>query len=270
MTTSINNPLISIVTPVFNSSKFISETIESVLAQTYQNWEMIIVDDCSTDETFEIVLKYAKKDQRVLVFRMEYNSGSALCRNKAIELSQGMYLAFLDSDDLWKPEKLEKQLQFMQENDCDFSFTEYEHIDEEGKLLGIKARTIKKLTYQKLLVHCFVGCMTVMYRQDINNKIYGYNILKRNDYALFLRVMKISKNAMGISEILAKYRIRKNSLSRNKLKLIKYNFIVLHKFEHINVIFSCFYLFTNIIIKIFFKYKKIKTLLMSITIIYLL
>jgi len=257
-TLSTDNPLISIVTPNYNCSKYISETIESVLAQTYQNWEMIIVDDCSTDGSYEIALEYARNDNRITVYRMEQNSGAALSRNKAIELSRGQYLAFLDSDDLWAPEKLEKQLKFMLENDCDFSFTEYEHIDEEGKSLGIRARAIKKLTYKKYLLHNFIGCLTAMYRQDVKNKIYCDNIRKRNDYALFLRVIKCSKNAMGIPENLAKYRIREKSISKNKIKLIKYNFIVLYKYEHINLFSSCMYVFTSILIKIFLKYKKIK------------
>jgi teichuronic acid biosynthesis glycosyltransferase TuaG len=125
------NPLISIITPCYNSALFIAQTIESVIAQTYKNWEMIIVDDCSTDTSFEIALNYAAKDKRIKVLRMEQNSGAALVRNKAIKVSQGEYLAFLDSDDIWLPEKIERQLQFMQENDSDFSFTEYEHFIEK-------------------------------------------------------------------------------------------------------------------------------------------
>jgi glycosyltransferase involved in cell wall biosynthesis len=257
MSVSVLNPIISIITPNYNCSKFIAGTIESVLAQTYQNWEMIIVDDCSTDGSYVIALEYAKKEKRIVVYRMEHNSGTALCRNKAIELSKGQYLAFLDSDDLWMPEKLEKQLHFMQENSCDFCFTEYEHIDEDGMSLGIRAKAIRKLTYQKYKLHNFVGCLTVIYQQDVNNKIYCDNIRKRNDYALFLRVIKYAKNAMGMPENLAKYRIRKNSISKNKFKLIKYNFIVLHKFEHINLFYSCICVFISIVIKIFFKYKRI-------------
>jgi teichuronic acid biosynthesis glycosyltransferase TuaG len=126
-----DNPLISIVTPCYNSARFIAQTIESVIAQTYQNWEMIIVDDCSTDESYTIALEYAAKDTRIKVCQMEQNSGAALARNKAIRISHGEYLAFLDSDDVWLPEKLEKQLHFMQENNSDFSFTEYEHMNEE-------------------------------------------------------------------------------------------------------------------------------------------
>jgi glycosyltransferase involved in cell wall biosynthesis len=128
-----NDKLVSIITPNYNCAQFIAQTIDSVLAQTYQNWEMLIIDDCSTDGSYDIALKYAEKDTRIRVYRMGKNGGAAFARNKAIELSRGDYLAFLDSDDLWLPEKLEKQLQFMQSNDCDFCFTEYEHIDEAGK-----------------------------------------------------------------------------------------------------------------------------------------
>ena len=128
-----NKPFVSIITPCWNCEKYIAETIESVLAQTYDNWEMIIVDDCSTDHSYEIALEYSKKDNRIKVYRMEQNSGAARCRNRAIEKSKGEYLAFIDSDDIWLPEKLEKQLKFMHENGCNFSFTEYEHIDEKGE-----------------------------------------------------------------------------------------------------------------------------------------
>jgi glycosyltransferase involved in cell wall biosynthesis len=131
----MENKLISIITPCYNSAYFLSQTIESVLVQTYQQWEMIIIDDCSTDDSYEIALRYAEKDKRIKVYRMEYNSSAAACRNKTIELSQGEYIAFLDSDDLWMPEKLEKQLNFMVEKGCDFSFTEYEHIDETGNTI---------------------------------------------------------------------------------------------------------------------------------------
>jgi glycosyltransferase involved in cell wall biosynthesis len=124
--------MISIITPNFNCVFYIAQTIKSVLAQTYKDWELLIVDDCSTDGSYEIAMEYANEDNRIKVFRMEQQSGAAACRNKAIELSQGDYLAFLDSDDLWLPEKLEKQMQFMLENNSDFSFTEYEHIHEDG------------------------------------------------------------------------------------------------------------------------------------------
>jgi glycosyltransferase involved in cell wall biosynthesis len=249
---------VSIITPNYNCEKYISQTIESVLAQTYMNWEMIIIDDCSTDNSYEIAMEYSTKDSRIKVYRMERNSGAALARNKAIELSQGEYIAFLDSDDLWIPEKLERQMKFMLKNDCDFSFTEYEHIDTDGKFLGIKAKIVKRLTYKNLLFHCYPGCLTVMYKQDIMRKIYCNDIRKNNDHALFLRVLKHTRNAMGLPENLAKYRLRKKSISRNKLQMIKPYITVLHEFEHINIFWSYFCLITHVFIKLFFKYKKIK------------
>ena len=258
MEISDNNPIVSIITPNFNCSRFITQAIESVLAQTYKNWEMIIIDDCSTDESYKIIQEYAKKDSRIKVYRMEKNSGAAVCRNKAIEFSNGGYLAFIDSDDLWLPEKLEKQLNFMRENNCDFSFTEYEHIDENNNSLNIKAKVINKLTYKEMLFHCFTGCLTVIYKQDLKNKIYSPILKNCNDYALFLQILKNVKNAMGLNEILAKYRIIKNSLSRNKLNKIQYFIEFMIKYENKNIIIAFFYLFTNQIIKIFWKYKKIK------------
>lgn len=249
--------LVSIVTPNYNCFNFISQTIESVLAQSYQNWEMLIIDDCSTDGSFQVAQQYAKKDSRIKVYQMEYNSGAALCRNKAIELSRGQYIAFLDSDDIWVIEKLEKQLTFMQENNCDFSFSEYEHIDEKGKSLGIKAKIIKHLTYKKMLFHCFPGCLTVIYDQSITGKIYADDVKRNNDHALFLRVLKNTKNAMGIQRILGLYRVRKGSISRNKFKMIKSYITVLHDFEKINYITSFFYMVTQTFIKFFWKYTKI-------------
>lgn len=251
--------LVSIITPNYNCARFISQTIESVLAQTYTDWEMLIVDDCSTDGSYEIALEYAAKDSRIKVFRNEQNSGAAISRNRAIEESKGEYLAFLDSDDLWMPEKLEKQIAFMQENDCDFSFTEYEHIDEESNSLLKVARVIKHLTYRKMLFHCFPGCLTVIYNQNAVGKVYAQDIKKNNDNALFYPVLRKCHNAMGMSEVLGLYRIRKGSISRNKFKMIKPYITVLHDFEKHNLLLSYFCVLTHFVIKILFKYRKIKT-----------
>lgn len=246
--------LISIVTPNYNCAKFIAQTINSVLAQTYTNWEMLIVDDCSTDGSYEIALDYAKKDSRIKVFRNEKNSGAAVSRNRAIKESKGEYLAFLDSDDLWKPEKLKTQLVFMQKNNCSFSFTEYEHIDENGNPLHKRARVIKKFGYKKYLFHCWTGCLTVMFKQDVNHKIYGPNVKNNNDYALFLEVLKDGRKAFGIKETFAFYRIHTGSISRNKFKKIKPYITVLNKYNHIPKIFCYFFLFTNQLIKKVWKY----------------
>lgn len=248
--------LVSIITPNYNCACFIAQTINSVLSQTYKNWEMLIVDDCSTDGSYEIALEYAAKDVRIKVFRNERNSGAAISRNKAIKESKGEYLAFLDSDDLWAPEKLERQLKFMQENNCDFSFTEYEHIDENGKSLHKKAKVIKKIGYKNYFLHCWTGCLTVVYKQDVNCKIYGPNVKNNNDYALFLEVLKSGAKAMGLKECLAFYRIHTGSISRNKFKKIKPYISVLNKYNNVPKIFCYFFLFTNQLIKKIWKYKK--------------
>lgn len=250
-------PLISIITPNYNCGRFIAQTIESVLAQTYRHWEMLIVDDCSTDNSYQIALEYSQKDTRIKVFQNEKNSGAAVSRNKAIELSQGEYLAFLDSDDLWLPEKLERQLQFMQENDCDFSFTEYEHIDEDNNSLLKVAKVIKQLTYKKMMLHCFPGCLTVMYNQKKIGKIFAQDIKKNNDNALFYPVLKKCEKALGYKECLGLYRIRKGSISRNKVKMIEPYIKVLHDFEGHSLVVSSFCVITHFLIKNLFKYKSI-------------
>lgn len=249
--------LVSIITPNYNCGRFIAQTIESVLAQTYNNWEMLIVDDCSTDNSVQIALSYAEKDQRIKVIRNENNGGAAISRNKAIELAQGEFIAFLDSDDLWLPDKLEKQIEFMRQNNCDFSFTEYEHIDEENHSLLKVAKVTKKLTYAKMMFHCFPGCLTVVYNQNVVGKVYAQDIKKNNDNALFYPVLKKCKNARGIPECLGLYRIRKGSISRNKLKMIKPYITVLHDFEKHTLFLSYFCVATHFLIKILFKYKKI-------------
>ncbi|MDR0307887.1 MAG: glycosyltransferase [Chitinispirillales bacterium] len=257
----LKEPLISIITPCYNSEKYIAEAIESVLAQTYKNWEMIIIDDYSSDNSLDIVNTYAQKDGRIKVVRQERNSGAAAARNRGIDISKGEYLAFLDSDDLWLSEKLEKQLRFMQKYNCDFSFTERELIDEMGNPLRVKTRVIKKLTYKRNLFHCFTGCSATIYKQDINNRIYGPDLKNCDDYALFLRVLRCTRNAMGYNENLSKYRIVKGSLSRNKFKKFPYFIEMMTKYEKQNIFAAYFYLFTNQIIKLFWKYKKVQKLL---------
>lgn len=248
--------LVSIITPNYNCVRFISQTIESVLAQTYSDWEMLIVDDCSTDGSYEIALEYAAKDSRIKVIRNEKNSGAAVSRNKAIEVAQGEFVAFLDSDDLWIPEKLEKQIAFMCENACDFSFCEYEHIDEENNSLHKIANVTKHLSYRKMMLHCWPGCLTVMYNQSVTGKVYAENIKKNNDHALFLRVLKKCHNAMGIKYVMAQYRIRRGSISSKKSAIIKYYIRVVHEFEKQSLLFSWFCVFTHVLIKSTIKYRR--------------
>lgn len=250
--------LVSIITPNYNGARFVEQTIKSVLAQTYNNWEMLIQDDCSTDNSMEILIQWAAKDSRIKVERNAQNAGAAVTRNNAIKRSEGHFLAFLDSDDIWLPEKLEKQLDFMIDNNCDFSFARYEHIDEDGKSLGEQANVTKHLTYRKLMLHCWPGCLTVMFKQNQTNKVYCGDVKKNNDTALFLQAIKTCKNSMGLDECLALYRIRNGSISRNKWKIIQPFVKVIHDFEGKSLIWAYFCVFTHNLIKVLFKYRKIK------------
>lgn len=249
--------LVSIITPNYNCGKYIEKTILSVLGQTYQNWELLIQDDCSTDNGYYIAYEYSKKDPRIKLQKNDNNSGAAITRNNAIKRSRGLWLAYLDSDDLWLPEKLEKQLQFMDNEKCNVCFSRYEHIDVDGYSLGVQAKVKKKVTHTDLLFHDWFGCLTLIYKQDLNHKIYGPDVKSANDYALFLNVMKHHNIAMGLDECLGLYRIRKGSVSRNKLKKAKPYIHVLQTVEGKSVIASWFLLGTHMFVKTFFKYKKI-------------
>lgn len=251
------NDLISIITPCYNSEKFLARTIESVLSQTYTNWEMLIVDDCSKDGSFSIAEEYSKKDNRIKVYKNQTNQGACYSRNFAIEIASGKYIAFLDSDDLWYPEKLEKQISFMQGNDCDFCFCEYEWIDENDNSLNVKANVIETLTYKKNLFHNWPGCLTVVYDQEQMGKIKGYKKGNGDDFSLFLDGLKKSKKAMGIKKVLAKYRRHSESISYNRFKMVKEHFYVLHNIEKIPVILSALFICTHTFIMLFFKQTKI-------------
>ena len=154
--------LVSIITPTYNSADFIADTIECILAQTYQNWELLITDDCSSDNTVEIVLSYAQKDKRIRLFRLETNSGGGVSRNNSIKEANGRYIAFCDSDDRWTKNKLEVQVAFMKEKDTAFSYGSYMLCDEDDKELGINI-CLSKLTYTRILMDNFVGCLSAMY-----------------------------------------------------------------------------------------------------------
>ena len=247
--------LVTIITPNYNCDLFIKQTIESVLSQTYSKWELIIVDDCSTDNSIQIASTYVQKDSRIKIIQNETNKGAAFSRNKALDIAQGEYIAFLDSDDLWEKDKLEKQILFMKEHNCDFCFTRYDLIDEENKPVGKNARIPKTLTYWKLLHHDFIGCLTAIYCYDFASNIRSFDIKNNNDYGLFLQVVRKAKNAMGINETLAHYRIRKHGISRNKLKKVKPFFELFVRYLHIPFIATCWFLSCNIIIGKFWKHE---------------
>ncbi|MCC5919856.1 MAG: glycosyltransferase family 2 protein [Cyclobacteriaceae bacterium] len=232
--------LVSIITPLHNSAPFVTETIESVINQTYPHWEMIIVDDCSEDKGTDIVKEYAKKDRRIRLIENESNLGPAKTRNRAIEQSKGDYIAFLDSDDLWAPTKLAIQLEFMQSNKYAFTYTEYFKISEDGKPQGTQLIP-NKLNYKELLKTCPIGCLTVIYDAKQLGKVYMPIIDKRQDYALWLKILKTLPYAHGLKEKLATYRVRKSSVSSNKLKAAGYQWRVYREIESLGLIKSCFY-----------------------------
>lgn len=236
----MSNDLVSIITPSYKSAKFIAQTIESVLAQTYQNWEMIIVDDVSPDNSNEIIEEYCKKDSRIKLIKLEKNSGPAVARNRAIEEAEGRYIAFLDADDLWKPEKLEKQLAFMDENDLAFTYSSYDLIDEEGKDLG-SFTTKESISYSGMLKTCSVGCLTAIYDTQKLGKVYMPNIIKRQDYGLWLKILKEIGTTKGMLEPLGTYRILKNSVSSNKLNAAKYQWKIYREVENLSFVKSVYY-----------------------------
>ena len=246
----MSEKLVSIITPTYNCAKFIARTLDSVLAQTYQNWEMIIVDDNSQDNTKEIVEDYMKNDSRIQYHLLEVNSGAAVARTTAMKLAKGSYMAFLDSDDIWKPDKLERQIKWMNENDYAFSCTAYEHIDEDDNLLNRTIKTIPKTDYNRLLLDCPVGNSSVVYDVEKMGRFEVPNIRKRNDDALWLQMLKKEKYIWGMPDVMMKYRIRQNSISSNKLKVIKYHWILYRDIEHLSTIRSAFHIFWWCVIKV--------------------
>ena len=220
------NELVSIITPSYNTANYIQETIECVLAQTYTNWELIIVDDCSSDNTDEIVKAYLT-DERIKYFKNEKNCGAAYSRNRALQEAKGKWIAFLDSDDLWNSEKLEKQIAFMQEHNCHFSYTNYTEIDDEGNSLGTLWTGPKRVGKMRMAMFNYMGCLTVMYDKEYVGHVQAGNIKKRNDYALWVKIIKKCDGFL-LDECLAKYRVRKNgsimNRGKNPLRRMKYNY----------------------------------------------
>ncbi|MEW4328511.1 glycosyltransferase family 2 protein [Rossellomorea marisflavi] len=231
--------LVSIIMPAYNCEEFISETIESVINQTYKNWELIVIDDCSTDNTKEKILEMLKQDKRIFYKCLKENSGAAIARNTAVNLAKGKYIAFLDSDDLWRNEKLHKQLNFMKENNYYFSSTNYNKIDEDGNDLDRVVTTPFKRDYNYLLKSC-PGNSTVIYNAEKLGKFNIPNIKKRNDYVMWLSVIKESKWLYGLNETLSSHRIRQGAISSNKKSLVGYHWKVYRDIENLSIIKSCY------------------------------
>jgi len=250
------NDLVSIIMPSYNTAKFIGETINSVLSQTYNNWELIIVDDCSNDNTDEVVASF--DDKRIKYIKNEKNSGAAVSRNRALREAKGKWIAFLDSDDLWLPEKLEKQIAFMESNVYSFSYTKYSEIDEESKLLGVNVSGPNKISRTGMYNYCWPGCLTVMYDASVVGLVQIEDIKKNNDYAMWLKVCKKSKCYL-LNENLARYRKRKGSISNHSYTaLVKWHYRLYREAEKKNVVTSLFLTGRNLFFGVIKKVKYVE------------
>ena len=231
--------LVSIIMPAYNCAEWIGKSIDSVIAQTYENWELIIVDDCSTDDTLTVIKEYSQTDTRIKWYKLKHNSGAAIARNTAVDKAKGVYLAFLDSDDLWKTEKLQKQIRFMSDNRYDFTCTDYGKVDENDVINNITIRCEKKYDYDMVLKRC-PGNSTIIYNCESLGKFHAINIKRRNDFVMWLAVIKKAKYAYGLQEILGYHRVRSGSISYKKSDLMKYQWKVYRKIERLCIVKSLY------------------------------
>ena len=233
-------PLVSIITPLYNNERFVEETIRSVIAQSFTDWEMLITDDCSTDHSTSIVQQYADRDSRIHLIRLKNNSGAAAARNTSLRQAKGKYIAFLDSDDLWMPEKLEKQVQYMRQGQYAFTYTWYDTITEDGNPTGKTIRTPDSLTYHQYLRNTAIGCLTVMIDREQTGLFYMPDIRSSQDMALWLDILKRGLTAYCLPQSLSRYRLVGKSNSSNKWKAAKDVWKVYREIEHLNLLYSAF------------------------------
>lgn len=240
--------LVSIIMPSWNTEKFIGESIQCVVDQTYKKWELLIVDDCSTDNTDEVVKPYLR-DHRIKYFKNEKNKGAALTRNRAMRVAQGEWIAFLDSDDLWDPAKLELQIAFMKKWGYVLSYTEYEKIDEDGKPLNISVTGPDVVNKKKMYNYDYIGQLTMIYSAKHFGLIQIKDINKNNDYAIRLQLYKKpGTDAHLLKKNLAKYRVRRKSISHDKLsKKLRSHYDLFHHCDEKTLVIALWYACWNMI-----------------------
>lgn len=226
----MGSELVSIISPVYNAAETIEDMLHSVLNQSYPNWELILVDDCSTDNSVALINPYLD-DPRIKLLQNESNLGPAKTRNRAIEAATGRFIAFLDSDDMWLPGKLEKQVAFMLDNGYVLSHTAYAWMDAGGHVLDKIISAPEELDYEQMLDFNYIGCLTGMYDAGTIGKYYMPDILKRQDYGLWLSIMRAGHKAYFLNEVLAYYRTGRDSVSSNKFKTVQYNWYILRQVE---------------------------------------
>lgn len=248
-------PLVSIITPCYNADLTIAKTIESVIVQSYSNWEMLIVDDCSTDKSKMKIDGFVKKNSRIKYFNTDHPSGSpSLPRNIGIENAKGKYIAFLDADDLWLPDKLEKQVKFMEKNKYDLSYSFYEKMDWQGTRNNRIIKTRDVTTYNKLLKSNSIPCLTSMIRKDIIGDT-RFKQIPQEDFCFWLDILKKGVTAYNMKEITALYREAKTSRSANKLDMFKGYWNVIRNHQRISLFPACYDMVTYTILG-FAKYLK--------------
>jgi len=249
--------LVSIITPSYNTGKYIAETIQSVLAQTYENWELIIVDDCSNDDTDEVVQEFLQ-DSRIKYIKNQTNQGAALSRNYALREARGKWIAFLDSDDLWIPDKLEKQIGYMKKNNIHFSYTMYEEIDENSESLGKLISGPKRINKVLMDAYCWPGCLTILYDSEKVGLIQISDIKKNNDYAMWLKVTSRC-NCYLMPEVMGKYRKRQGSISNHSyVNLIKWHYRLWRVAQNKSILISIFRTGQNLVFGLWKKIRYVK------------
>jgi len=234
------SPLVSIVMPSYNSGKTISVAIQSILLQEYDNWELLITDDNSSDDTVAILKAFEAQDPRINVVCNDNNSGAGFSRNKSIRRSKGKYIAFLDSDDLWNPDKLKVQISFMEENNYSFTFSSYQMFSNEGE--GKVVHAPASVTYNQLLYGNVIGCLTAVYNAEILGRQEMPLIRKRQDMGLWLALLTKCDKAYGLPDVLARYRTD-SGMTQNKLHVAKYQWEFYRTVVHLNLLKSSWYFF---------------------------
>ena len=251
--------LVSIIMPSYNCGQFIEESIKSVQRQTYRNWELIFIDDCSVDNTTSIVQRMSLSDRRIKLLKNVTNSGAAVSRNNGLKETEGRWVAFLDSDDLWEPTKLEKQVRFMEENGYAFSYTKYQEMDAQGNLTGVIISGPNHVTKKGMYHFCWPGCLTVMYDSKKIGLIQIEDIKKNNDYAMWLKVCK-KADCYLLPEVLAKYRRgRAGSVSTHGIAtMIGWHYKLWHEAEKRNALASLWLTGVNLVCGFYKKLNYVK------------
>jgi len=238
---SSSTPLISIITPVFNSEIYLSESVNSVLSQTFTDFELILINDASSDRSGELLKQFAESDSRIIIIENEQNSGPAVSRNKGIEKARGEFLAFLDADDLWYPEFLGQMLAFMREKKCVLACASHERVDENLNRKYQPFIVPEKASYEDLLKTCSIPMLTGMLHVKKTGKYYFPDLKVNNDYGFWLKILRDVDFVYGNKKILAKYRMRSGSVSRNKFRSMRYIWKLYREQEGAGLIKSVFW-----------------------------